>query len=71
LFNEIDQNTDGHIDYEELEAYLKKKEAGLSEDDMKLLFARFDQNKQGKINYTEFITELKPRGELPQKEFAE
>ncbi|KAL1496104.1 hypothetical protein AB1Y20_014729 [Prymnesium parvum] len=55
LFQEADQNGDGHLDREEFAKLMETAELGLSEQEVQMLLAEADENADGQISYAEFV----------------
>ena len=74
LFDKIDTNETGNIEYEELIRALTDKEKILSDKNLKQAFAFFDKDKNGSISWNEIAEIVYPEGKIPEntmKEFLE
>ena len=72
LFNSIDENESGNIEYEELIRALTDKEKLLSDKNLKEAFAFFDKDNNGSISWNEIAEIVYPEGKIPKniiKEF--
>ena len=74
LFNSIDENETGNIEYEELVRALTDKEKLLSDKNLKEAFSFFDKDNSGSISWNEIAEIVYPEGRIPKntmKEFLE
>ena len=74
LFDKIDDNKTGNIEYEELIRALSDKEKLLSDKNLKEAFSFFDKDNNGSISWKEIAEIVYPEGELPKniiKEFLD
>ena len=74
LFDSIDENETGNIEYEELIRALTDKEKLLSDKNLKEAFDFFDKDKNGSISWNEIAQVIYPNGDVPKnimKEFME
>ena len=74
LFDKIDDNKTGNIEYEELIRALSDKEKLLSDKNLKEAFSFFDKDNNGSISWNEIAEIVYPEGELPKniiKEFLD
>ena len=74
LFDDIDENKSGNIEYEELIRALSDKNKLLSDKNLKEAFDFFDKNKNGSISWNEIAQVIHPEGRIPtqiMKEFME
>ena len=53
MFNELDQNADGRVDYEELSA--RMSDLGVPDDEIEQLFMRLDLDNNGTIDNAEWV----------------
>ena len=56
LFNELDTDKNGSIDFREVKEALVG--SSMTEQEMRNLFSTLDSNNDGEINYDEFLTGL-------------
>ena len=54
LFNQIDLNDDGVISFEKFLEFQHKAEPGMSDEDVRKVFAKLDQDGNGVLDYLEF-----------------
>ena len=74
LFDRIDENETGNIEYEELIRALTDKEKLLSDKNLKEAFNFFDKDNNGSITWNEIAEIVYPEGKIPintMKEFLE
>ena len=74
LFDNIDENKSGNIEYEELVRALSDKNKLLDEKNLKEAFDFFDKDNNGSISWNEIAMVIHPDGEIPayiMKEFME
>ena len=71
LFNSIDENETGNIEYEELIRALTDKEKLLSDKNLKEAFAFFDKDNNGTISWNEIAEIVYPEGKIPQNTIKE
>ena len=71
LFNSIDENDSGNIEYEELVRALTDKEKLLSDKNMKEAFAFFDKDNNGSISWNEIAEVVYPEGNIPKNTIKE
>ena len=74
LFDNIDENKSGNIEYEELVRALSDKKKLLDEKNLKEAFDFFDKDNNGSISWNEIAMVIHPDGEIPayiMKEFME
>ena len=74
LFDKMDENETGNIEYEELIRALTDKEKLLSDKNLKEAFAFFDKDNNGSITWNEIAEIVYPEGKIPiktMKEFLE
>ena len=72
IFDSIDENKSGNIEYEELIRALSDKNKLLSDKNLKEAFDFFDQDKSGSISWKEIANIIYPDGNIPKdimKEF--
>ncbi len=72
LFDTIDDNGTGNIEYEELIRALIDKEKLLTDKNLKEAFAFFDKDNNGTISWNEIAEIVYPEGKIPKniiKEF--
>ncbi len=72
VFDNIDKNENGNIEYEELIRALTDKEKLLSDKNLKEAFTFFDKDNSGSISWNEIAEIVYPEGKIPQniiKEF--
>jgi Ca2+-binding EF-hand superfamily protein len=56
LFLKLDHDKNGSINREELEEHIKKVHFGITNSEIRMIFALIDENHDGKIDLKEFIT---------------
>ena len=71
LFNKIDTNETGNIEYEELIRALTDKEKILTDKNLKQAFTFFDKDKNGSISWNEIAEVVYPEGKIPQNTIKE
>ena len=71
LFNSIDENDTGNIEYEELVRALTDKEKLLSDKNLKEAFAFFDKDNNGSISWNEIAEIVYPEGNIPKNTIKE
>jgi calcium-dependent protein kinase len=71
IFNCIDENETGNIEYEELIRALTDKEKLLSEKNLKEAFAFFDKDNSGSISWNEIAEIVYPEGKIPENTIKE
>ena len=74
LFDKMDENETGNIEYEELIRALTDKEKLLSDKNLKEAFSFFDKDNNGSITWNEIAEIVYPEGKIPintMKEFLE
>ena len=71
LFDKIDDNGTGNIEYEELIRALTDKEKLLSDKNLKEAFLFFDKDKNGTISWNEIAEVVYPEGKIPQNTIKE
>ena len=74
LFDRLDENKSGNLEYEELIRALSDKKKLLSDKNLKEAFDFFDQNNNGSISWNEIVKIVYPNGEIDKsimKEFME
>jgi calcium-dependent protein kinase len=71
LFDSIDENETGNIEYEELIRALTDKEALLSDKNLKEAFAFFDKDNNGSISWSEIAEIVYPEGKIPKNTIKE
>ena len=71
LFNSIDQNETGNIEYEELIRALTDKEKLLSDKNLKEAFQFFDKDNNGSISWNEIAEVVYPEGKIPKNTIKE
>jgi calcium-dependent protein kinase len=74
LFDKIDQNSTGNLEYEELIRALTKKEKLLCDKNLREAFNFFDRDGSGSITWNEIAEIVYPGGKIPpniMKEFLE
>ena len=71
LFNKIDTNETGNIEYEELIRALTDKEKILTDKNLKQAFAFFDKDKNGSISWNEIAEIVYPEGKIPANTIKE
>ena len=71
LFNSIDENETGNIEYEELIRALTDKEKLLSDKNLKEAFAFFDKDNNGSISWNEIAEIVYPDGKIPKNTIKE
>jgi calcium-dependent protein kinase len=74
IFDKIDTNETGNIEYEELIRALSDKEKILNDKNLKQAFSFFDKDKNGTISWSEIAEIVYPEGKIPEntiKEFLE
>ena len=72
LYNSIDENSTGNIEYEELIRALSNKEKLLCDKNLKEAFSFFDKDNSGYISWNEIAEIIYPEGQIPKdiiKEF--
>ena len=71
LFNNIDENETGNIEYEELIRALTDKEKLLTDKNLKEAFAFFDKDSNGSISWNEIAEIVYPEGKIPKNTIKE
>jgi calcium-dependent protein kinase len=71
LFNKIDDNGTGNIEYEELIRALTDKEKLLSDKNLKEAFNFFDKDNSGTISWNEIAEVVYPNGTIPENTIKE
>ena len=71
LFDKIDENKTGNIEYEELIRALSDKEKLLSDKNLKEAFSFFDKDNNGSISWNEIAEIVYPEGEIPKNTIKE
>ena len=71
LFDSIDENETGNIEYEELIRALTDKEALLSDKNLKEAFSFFDKDNNGSISWNEIAEVVYPEGNIPKNTIKE
>ena len=71
LFNSIDENETGNIEYEELIRALTDKEKLLSDKNLKEAFKFFDKDNNGSISWNEIAEIVYPEGKIPKNTIKE
>ena len=74
IFDSIDENNSGNIEYEELIRALSDKNKLLNDKNLKEAFDFFDKNNNGSISWNEIAEVIYPDGKVPQhilKDFME
>ena len=71
MFNSIDENETGNIEYEELIRALTDKEKLLSDKNLKEAFAFFDKDNNGTISWNEIAEIVYPEGKIPKNTIKE
>ena len=71
LFNSIDENETGNIEYEELIRALTDKENLLSDKNLKEAFEFFDKDNNGSISWNEIAEVVYPEGKIPKNTIKE
>jgi calcium-dependent protein kinase len=71
LFDSIDENETGNIEYEELIRALADKEQLLSDKNLKEAFSFFDKDNNGTISWSEIAEIVYPEGKIPQNTIKE
>ena len=71
IFNKIDENETGNIEYEELIRALTDKEKLLSDKNLKEAFAFFDKDNSGSISWNEIAEIVYPEGKIPKNTIKE
>ena len=71
LFDIIDENETGNIEYEELIRALSDKEKLLSDKNLKEAFAFFDKDNNGSISWNEIAEIVYPEGQIPKNTIKE
>jgi calcium-dependent protein kinase len=71
LFDTIDENETGNIEYEEIIRALTDKEKLLSEKNLKEAFQFFDKDNSGMISWNEIAEIVYPEGKIPQNTIKE
>jgi calcium-dependent protein kinase len=71
LFDTIDENETGNIEYEEIIRALTDKEKLLSEKNLKEAFQFFDKDNSGTISWNEIAEIVYPEGKIPQNTIKE
>ena len=71
LFNSIDENETGNIEYEELIRALTDKDKLLSDKNLKEAFQFFDKDNNGSISWNEIAEIVYPEGKIPQNTIKE
>ena len=71
LFDSIDENETGNIEYEELIRALADKEELLSDKNLREAFAFFDKNNNGSISWNEIAEIVYPEGKIPENTIKE
>ena len=71
LFDSIDENGTGNIEYEELIRALSDKEKLLNDKNLKEAFKFFDKDGSGSITWNEIAEIVYPEGKIPQNTIRE
>ena len=71
LFDSIDQNKTGNIEYEELIRALTDKEKLLNEKNLREAFKFFDKDGSGSITWNEIAEIVYPEGKIPENTIKE
>ena len=71
LFNSIDENESGNIEYEELIRALADKEKLLNDKNLKEAFNFFDKDNNGSISWNEIAEIVYPEGKIPKNTIKE
>ena len=71
LFDSIDENETGNIEYEELIRALTDKEKLLSDKNLKEAFNFFDKDNSGSITWNEIAEIVYPEGKIPKNTIKE
>ena len=71
LFDSIDQNETGNIEYEELIRALTDKEKLLNEKNLREAFKFFDKDDSGSITWNEIAEIVYPEGKIPENTIKE
>jgi calcium-dependent protein kinase len=71
IFNSIDENETGNIEYEELIRALTDKEKLLSDKNLKEAFSFFDKDNSGSISWNEIAEIVYPEGKIPKNTIKE
>ena len=71
LFDDLDQNESGNIEYEELIRALSDKDKLLSDKNLTEAFNFFDKDNSGFITWNEIAEIIYPEGEIPEKTMNE
>ena len=71
LFDSIDENGTGNIEYEELIRALTDKEKLLNDKNLKEAFNFFDKDGSGSITWNEIAEIVYPKGEIPKNTIKE
>jgi calcium-dependent protein kinase len=71
LFNSIDENGTGNIEYEELIRALTDKEKLLNDKNLKEAFNFFDKDGSGSITWNEIAQIVYPKGQIPKNTIQE
>ena len=71
LFDSIDENETGNIEYEELIRALTDKEKLLNEKNLKEAFKFFDKDGSGNITWNEIAEIVYPEGKIPPNTIKE
>ena len=71
LFDSIDENETGNIEYEELIRALTDKEKLLSDKNLKEAFNFFDKDSSGSITWNEIAEIVYPEGKIPKNTIKE
>ena len=71
LFNSMDENETGNIEYEELIRALTDKEKLLNDKNLKEAFEFFDKDNNGSISWNEIAEVVYPEGKIPKNTIKE
>ena len=71
LFDSIDENESGNIEFEELMRSLSDKEKLLCDKNLKEAFDFFDKDNNGSISWNEIAVIVYPEGKIPQNTIQE
>ena len=71
LFDKMDDNKTGNIEYEELIRALTDKEKLLSDKNLKEAFSFFDKDNNGSISWNEIAEIIYPEGDIPKNTIKE
>ena len=67
LFDSIDEDKSGNIEYEELIRALTDKNKLLTDKNLKDAFGFFDKDKNGSISWNEIAEVIYPDGQIPKQ----